>query len=339
MLALPAHAAALPDGAQEILDAAGTDTEDFLHLDLSQLFDLLVQWGFQALDEPLTLARRAALFLTLACGVGLAAGGGTWGGCIELAAVLGFGVLCLPSMTALMEQVGEAARDCQLYLTGFVPVYAGVALLMGQTTGATVYSTLFYAVSALLSWGISSVVLPVLQIYFCLAVSAAVWGDSGIGRAAALFARCFTLLLRLCSAAFTFVLGLQNVLAAGSDRAAVRVGKSLLSAAVPVVGDAAAAALSGASAAVGLLKGSLALAAAAALGACFVPVLAQCAVYWLLFSLAGILASGTGQKRSAQICTLFGEGARMCGAVLVLYFFLVILATLLLLIGGNGGAL
>lgn len=90
-------------------------------------------------------------------------------------------------------------------------------------------------------------------------------------------------------------------------------------------------------AAIGLLKGSLALAAVAALGAAFAPVLAQCGLYWLVFSGMGILAAGLGQKRSKQICTLFGQGTRLCGAILVLYFFLVILSTLLLLLGGNGG--
>lgn len=75
----------------------------------------------------------------------------------------------------------------------------------------------------------------------------------------------------------------------------------------------------------------------AALGAAFAPVLAQCGLYWLVFSGMGILAAGLGQKRSKQICTLFGQGTRLCGATLVLYFFLVILSTLLLLLGGNGG--
>ena len=126
-------------------------------------------------------------------------------------------------------------------------------------------------------------------------------------------------------------------MATGTDRAALKIGKSVLSAAVPVVGDAAAAALGSASAAIGLLKGSLALAAVAALGAAFAPVLARCGLYWLVFSGMGILAAGLGQKRSKQICTLFGQGTRLCGAILVLYFFLVILSTLLLLLGGNGG--
>ena len=78
-------------------------------------------------------------------------------------------------------------------------------------------------------------------------------------------------------------------------------------------------------------------AAVAALGAAFAPVLAQCGLYWLVFSGMDILAAGLGQKRSKQICTLFGQGTRLCGAILVLYFFLVILSTLLLLLGGNGG--
>ena len=199
------------------------------------------------------------------------------------------------------------------------------------------YSTMFYAMAAFLAEVLQNLLLPLLQIYFCFSVSAALWGDSGIADAANLFARCFTFALKLCGMLFTFVLGLQNVLAAGTDRAALKIGKSVLSAAVPVVGDAAAAALGSASAAIGLLKGSLALAAVAALGAAFAPVLAQCGLYWLVFSGMGILAAGLGQKCSKQICTLFGQGTRLCGAILVLYFFLVILSTLLLLLGGNGG--
>ena len=41
-------------------------------------------------------------------------------------------------------------RD-RLYVSGFVPVFAGVALLAGQTAGAAVYSTMFYAMAAFLA--------------------------------------------------------------------------------------------------------------------------------------------------------------------------------------------
>lgn len=334
---LPAAAAELPAGVQQILQQSELTPDKLVHITLQELLQTLAGWLKNAWGQPLQLARRAVLFLLLSSCVGLLADGGAWRDCVDLVAVLGFGTIALNQMTSLVQQVAQAANTSQLYVSGFVPVFAGVALLAGQTAGAAVYSTMFYAMAAFLAEVLQNLLLPLLQIYFCFSVSAALWGDSGIADAANLFARCFTFALKLCGMLFTFVLGLQNVLAAGTDRAALKIGKSVLSAAVPVVGDAAAAALGSASAAIGLLKGSLALAAVAALGAAFAPVLAQCGLYWLVFSGMDILAAGLGQKRSKQICTLFGQGTRLCGAILVLYFFLVILSTLLLLLGGNGG--
>ena len=342
---LPAAAAELPAGVQQILQQSELTPDKLVHITLQELLQTLAGWLKNAWGQPLQLARRAVLFLLLSSCVGLLADGGAWRDCVDLVAVLGFGTIALNQMTSLVQQVAQAANTSQLYVSGFIPVFAGVALLAGQTAGAAVYSTMFYAMAAFLAEVLQNLLLPLLQIYFCFSVSAALWGDSGIADAANLFARCFTFALKLCGMLFTFVLGLQNVLAAGTDRAALKIGKSVLMTrtkecwcvGVPVVGDAAAAALGSASAAIGLLKGSLALAAVAALGAAFAPVLAQCGLYWLVFSGMGILAAGLGQKRSKQICTLFGQGTRLCGAILVLYFFLVILSTLLLLLGGNGG--
>ena len=133
------------------------------------------------------------------------------------------------------------------------------------------------------------------------------------------------------------LLGLQNTLAATVDNAALRTGKGLLQGAIPVVGDAAAAALTGAAAALQLLKGSLALAGLLALAALFAPVFLQSIAYTLVFAAAGVIAGATGQKPCAQLCRLYFEGARLCGSVLVLYFFMIFLSTALLLLAGNGG--
>lgn len=133
------------------------------------------------------------------------------------------------------------------------------------------------------------------------------------------------------------MLGLQNALAATVDNAALRTGKSLLQGAIPVVGDAAAAALTGAAAALQLLKGSLALAALLALAAMFVPVFVQSMAYALGFAAAGLLAAAVGQTPCARLCRLYFEGTRLCGSVLALYFFITFLSTALLLLAGNGG--
>ena len=312
-------------------------------------------WGFAELwqmakdylaaniGEPLAFGLRAAGYLLVAGVLGLLAGANNWRRCIDAVAVLGFAAMSLAAGIDLVRAAGDTAQDCQNYLIAFVPVYSGIAAAGGQTAGALVYSGMFFAMAQFLAAVIGKLLLPVLEIYFCFAACACVWGSRAVEEAAALFSKCLHWLLKVCGAVFSFVLGLQSVLAGTADSAALRTGKSVLQGAVPVVGDAAAAALTGAAAAVQLLKGSLALAAMVdAVDAVYAhlgaerPILLHCLLYSLAFSGAGIAALASGQKQCGRLCRLYAEGAGLCGSVLVLYFFLVFLSTALLLLTGNG---
>ena len=196
---------------------------------------------------------------------------------------------------------------------------------------------MFFALSGFLAGAIEMLLLPIMQIYFCFAACACIWGNPGIEEAAVLFARGLHWLLKTCGVVFGLILGIQNILAGTTDSAALKTGKSVLQGFVPLVGDAAAAALTSAAAAIQLLKGSLALAALLALAAVFVPVFLHCVLYVLAFAGAGVAASASGQKQCSQLCRLYFEGAKLCASVLVLYFFMVFLSTALLLVCGNGG--
>ncbi len=329
------HAAELSDSTS--ISGIPEEIADALNWDLSAVWTWVLDAARQAVGAPVRLAVQAIAFLLLSCLAGLTAGKGGWQKCIDAVSVLGFGAICLAGMMELVGLVGQTAQQCQTYLIGFIPVYSAAAAAGGQTGGAAVYSTMFYAMSSFLSGVIQTVLMPVMQIYFCFGVSAAVWGNAGIAEAAALFSRCLSWLLKLCAALFSFVLGLQNVLAGSVDNAAIRMGRGVLSGAIPVVGDAAAAALTGAVSAVQILKGSLALTAVLALGGLFLPVFLRCLLFYLSFSAAGIIAAGSGQKQCWQICRSFAQGVRLCGSILTMYFFMVFLSTALLLITGTGG--
>lgn len=338
LFALPAKAAELPDSAQKILEESGTDgISADLDWDFFSLLESAADLVSGELARPLRFTAQSLLYLAVACGVGLAAQGSSWKKGIDAVSVLGFGALGLSAMMDLIGRVGSTAADSQTYLVGFIPVYSAVLSLCGQTTGAAVYSGMFFSMSAFLSLAIEKFLLPVMQIYFCFSVSAALWGNPGIEDAAKLFSRCLSWMLKGCAALFSFVLGLQGILSGNADSAVMRIGKSVLSGALPVVGDAAAAALESTVSTVRLLKGSLALAAVVVMAAAFLPVLLHCTLYFLAFSASGILASASGQRQCGQICRLFADGARLCGSILTLYFFMVFLSTLLLLLLGNGG--
>lgn len=323
--------------AEKNVSAGMEEVSKVLQWDLSSIVEWMMAAAQQALEAPVRLAVQSVAFLVLSCLAGLTAGQGGWKKCIDAVSVLGFGAISLAGMMELVALVGQTAQQCQTYLVGFIPVYSAAAIAGGQTSGAAVYSTMFYTMSAFLSGAIRTILVPVMQIYFCFGVSAAVWGNAGIAEAAALFSRCLSWLLKLCAALFSFVLGLQNILAGSIDSAAIRMGRGVLSGAIPVVGDAAAAALTGAVSAIQILKGSLALTAVLALGGLFLPVFFRSLLFYLSFSLAGIIAAGSGQKQCRQICESFAQGTRLCGSIITLYFFMVFLSTALLLITGTGG--
>lgn len=332
-----AFANELPAPVEDMLGQSESDLQAASEWQLTDLFAWLGEAAGQSWHMPVRFALQACGYLLLAGAFGLVAGGGSWRHCLDSVSLLGFGILSLSAMMSLMDTVVTTAQDCQNYLIAFVPVYSGVAAVGGQSAGALVYSGMFFAMSGFLAAMIENILLPVMQVYFCFAACACIWGNAGIEEAASLFAKCLHWLLKVCGIIFSLVLGLQNILAGSVDNAVMKTGKSALQGFIPVVGDAAAAALSGAAAAVQMLKGSLALAALGALAILFLPVFLHCLLYTAAFAGAGIVASSIGQKQSGRLCKLYFEGTRLCASVLVLYFFMVFLSTALLLVSGNGG--
>lgn len=335
--ALPVRAEEPPAEVEALLASDDNSVEDAAGWQLTDVLDWLAELLTGALQKPIRFALRAAGYLLLVGVLNLLAGNESWRQCIDAVAVLGFGVLSLDAVMTLADTVAAAAQDCQNYLIAFIPVFSGVTAMGGQAAGAMAYSGMFFTMSGFLAALIKVVLLPVMQIYFCFAACACIWGNPGIEEAASLFVRCLQGGLKLCGILFSLVLGVQNLLAATVDSAALKTGKSVLQGFIPVVGDAAAAALSGAVAAVQMLKGSLALAALLALAAVFVPIFVQCLLYSVAFAGAGIVASASGQKTCGHLCRLYFAGSKICMSVLVLYFFMIFLSTALLLLAGNGG--
>lgn len=337
VFSLQVGAETLPDNADTILGEGETAVRQVSGWQLRDMLSWLANLIGTDLREPIQFALQAGIYLLFAGALSLLVSGDAWRRCLEAVSLLGFGTMSLGAMMGLTDTVVTTAQDCQNYLVAFVPVYSGVATMGGQSAGALVYSGMFFTMSGFLAGIIRLLLLPVMQIYFCFTACACIWGNTGIEEAAALFAKFLRWVLRICGILFGTILGLQNILAGSVDSAALKTGKSVLQGFIPVVGDAAAAALSGAAAAVQLLKGSLALAALAALAAAFVPALVQCLLYTAAFAAAGVVASLIGQKQCGKLCRLYGEGSRLCASILVLYFFMVFLSTALLLLTGNGG--
>ena len=243
----------LPKSTRDILDESGTDLSDAARWRFSDLCDTVGAWAAEGLQPALHLAAQSAGYLLLAGLLGLLAGD-PYRAYVEILAVLGFGTLSLSAAMQLTELVAATAQDCRTYLTAFVPVFSGLAAAGGRRRGRLSTAACFLPCPGFFQ--------PSSKSCFCLSCSciSALRSRPACGTTPAwemppaLFSRCLHWLLKGCGALFSLVLGLQSALAATADSAALRTGKGVLQGVIPVVGDAAAAALTGAAAAVQLLK-------------------------------------------------------------------------------------
>lgn len=175
----PAFADELPREVQDILQDSPADITDAAGWTLADIAALLGDWIISGFQPTLHFAAQSAGYLLLAGLLGLLVGRPA-GAYVEILAVLGFGSLSLSTAMQLTALVGSTAQDCSTYLTAFVPVFGGVAAAGGQTSGALVYSGMFFAMSGFLCAVIRKLLLPVMQIYFCFSVCACLWGNRGI---------------------------------------------------------------------------------------------------------------------------------------------------------------
>ena len=83
---LPAAAAELPAGVQQILQQSELTPDKLVHITLQELLQTLAGWLKNAWGQPLQLARRAVLFYFSAVG---STGGQCLAGTVWTVAVLG----------------------------------------------------------------------------------------------------------------------------------------------------------------------------------------------------------------------------------------------------------
>lgn len=327
----------VPEEVRQFLDEPGMDAETFSQMTLPDL----LQAGWEAvadqLLEPFRLLGRVGALLLLAAAALTFAPSEGWRQSLELIAVAGCFLLSADGTLELVQQVAAAIADWQLYLTGFLPVFAGVMVSCGQPAGALVCTGLFFSMASLSAQVICGVAMPLVRAYLALSSAAGVSGVSPLQDAAKGLARCVRSLLRGVTAGFALVLGMQNTLAAQSDTLALRAGGAVLSGSVPVVGAAAQDALASVLAGLRVVKGSLGFAAIAVLAGAFLPLFARCLAVRLALTAGGLLARAFGLPRSGAVLEGAAEGAGLCLSFLVFFFMLVVLATALMIATGTGG--
>ena len=310
LLTLPVRGAELPPEVERALPReAGQLLKDVDHWDVNSFPEgLCAIWNHLRKDVNTVLRRQtrgavSVLLVAVLCGLvsGFQKGVGDESRFLPMAGGLAVTALTAGSLDSLMGAGTAVMEQMNTFSKALLPTLAAVSAISGGAVGATLrqIATVFFA--DLLLGLIHGLLMPMVYLYAGALAAGSSLSDKRLLAAAEMIRTVCTRLLTTVLLIFTLYLTVSGIFAGTVDSARVRVAKSAISGAVPVVGGIIAEAAETVLAGAGMLKGTIGMfGLLGVLALCAYPFL-HLGIQYLLYKLTGFLASVIG---SPELCGL-----------------------------------
>ncbi len=325
---------------QETIDSAPIKSEEFIEMSILDMLYAIFNAAKDNFFGPLTLFASlcAAMIIVSAIkSISESNKNSTMFSFLDSISAIFVFTLASSHLLSLFEVIKATMIDGEIYLKSFIPIFAGVLLSSGQVGASTIYSTVFFTMVNITSQILTGLVIPFARIILALHATGTIDNTINLNKLAIDAAKWLKWLLGAAATIFATVLSLQTVFAQTADSAAMKAGKFLIGTSVPVVGRAVSDALSSVFAGMKVVKGSIGFAAIAFIAAIFLPIIIQCVLYHISFSLSSLVAGAMGNVKMQSVL----DGCTSCVGILiaiVLFFSLIVISsTLLMVVVGMGG--
>lgn len=332
----------LPDGTRELLDRLGINqfnADTFTKLQPKNVLDSLSELLKQQATDPL---RAAGVLLGVVLLYALM--NGMKETVKEETVSKVFGAICaLTACAALIipisgciRSVSKAMDSTSVFMTSFVPVYAGVMLTAGQGVSAASYQTVVLFVAELISLAATKLIVPLMTVSLALGLTGSVTPDLKLGAAGGMINKVCGWLLGFTTTVFTGLLTLQGIVGAAADSLTGRAIRFSLNSFVPVVGSALSDAFYSVRGCLNLLKSTLGGFGILAVALIVLPPLLTCIVWLLTLSFCGMVAEMFSLESVASLFKTAQSVIKILIAVLAACSMFMIVATTIVTMAGGG---
>ena len=163
-------------------------------------------------------------FLVLGAVIALLLGGHADGTLLDLVCAGGCGVLLWEKLVALSETLCTQIESWNRFLLGFLPVYAGVLTLGGESVAGASAGGFLLTLLCALAQGLTVLVPPLLQCYLALSMACCICAETGLGSFCKAVGRALEKLLGWAGKLLVALLGLERISTLQLDRAALAPG-------------------------------------------------------------------------------------------------------------------
>ncbi len=278
-----------------ILDELGIDLKDyssFLELDSGSMWRVITSFFKQGLTKPLT-SFSLSLAVILLCSML----SGMWTSKLQISETYSY-VTILSLATVVLFPLVETANNCIAsiktvsgFMLAFVPVFGGILITAGRVSTGILYQSVMLGVCEFIGQTSAQLVAPLISIYICIGLSAAVSGIEGAQRIAVFIKSTANWILGFVMTFFTGFLSVQSVVGKSADNLTLKTSRFFVGSVVPVVGGALSEALTTVTAGIGLLRSSAMAWCIIVLAIMVVPIVIEMFLWKILLNLLSALSA------------------------------------------------
>ncbi len=255
-----------------------------------------------------------------------------------------FGVICalaacgtvMMPIADQLERVCEAMESVSVFMTSFVPVYAGILVTGGQASAAVSFQSVVLYAAELLSWVAGSLIVPLLSISLALGLTGSLTPELRLGRVGAMTGKAATWLLTLGMVLFTGILSLQTLAGGAADKLSDRALRFSIAHFVPVVGSSISEAFSTIRGCLHLLRSTVGCFGIAATLIIVLPPLLSCLLWNMMLSVGELAADLFGLGSFSELLkTAHGIMRCLVGVLCVSGLLLTISLTVITVTAGG----
>lgn len=333
-----AYAADYEADIRDIADEYNISYESISDITISDVFDYILTSVKEKSVQPLKIALRLAGIIILCAIIK------TFGNENNAAANAALDNVCtLIIFVNLLTPVGEVIDivtenlfSVKNFMTTFLPVFAGISMASGEFVTSAIYTGFFLTALIFISNFCLNVILPSVQMYFALIISNALSTFVRLKSISDFYTKAVKWLMKTLVSVICFILTVQTTISQGKDTLAVKAGKFVAGAAIPVIGSTLQDAVGSVYAGMEAIKGFAGAVGLIGTVMIFIPSLVSLAVYWLCTNCLFII-SDIFDAKSIGLCVKgFTDIIELMISVVFLYMIMLIFSLTIMISITNG---
>ena len=303
------------------------------------LWRLLLDEFKGSVQEPLQVLVSllgAVLLCAVVKGIGSSMGGGVHQVFSVIMTAFAVSLLIRPVIKCILSLYTVFA-DFSLFLTVYIPIFAGIMTTAGQPMTGALYNVLLFGACQGINGLLQAAFVPIISCYLSLSIITEIVPQMGMRDFVSGFKKVIIWGLGVTMTVFVALLSLQSAIAGGGDNVTVKATKFMLSSLIPGVGGSLSELFMATQGCIQLVKSTVGAAGIVIAALTFLPIVVRVALWQAVSTGGSAIADMLGIGELSRLLKSVGSALSIMLAIALYYAMLFIVSTSLMILAFKGG--